>query len=561
MSSSQNEEPRAPAQAIPDPDKGVPQPQISRISSSTSSNSTSTLQYGHTHRALKSRHVQLLAIGGGFGTGLFLGTGATLSIAGGGSLFFAYCAMSMVLWCVMNSLAEMTTYLPVEGTSVPYYVNRFLDPSLAFACGWNYWYAYAILLAAEVSAASVIVEYWSKSINPGVWITVILVLVVGLNIFAAGIYGESEFWFASIKIVAILGLIILGVVLFFGGGPNHDRLGFRYWQHGLAFKPYQVSGAIGRFLGFWTAVVRSGFAFVFGPELITIAAGESADPRRNIPKAGRRFVYRLMVFYIMGTLVISVIVPSEDPSLLQAVNSGTADAGASPFVLGIQRAGIPVLNHIINAAILTSAASAGNSFLFAGSRNLYSLAVTGQAPAIFKTCNKQGVPYYGVLATAALGSLSYLSISAGSATVFTWFLNLATISGFIGWILLLLAYVRFRKAMILQGRYDTRPYRTSLQPYTTYFAVVALIIITLSNGFQVFFPGNFTVASFLAAYVTLPLFLALYLGHKAIRRTPWARKVKDIDVVTGLDAVEEIQGPNEETSDLGCWRRVWHWVA
>ena len=561
MSLAQDAEPRASPLTVSDFREENIQPQVSRIFPSTSSNGTSTPQYGHTHRALKSRHIQLLAMGGALGTGLFVGTGATLSIAGGGSLFFAFCFMSVVIWCVMNSLTEMTTYLPVEGTSVAYYVNRFLDPSLAFASGWNYWYAYAILVAAEISAASVVVEYWNRRISPGVWITLVLVLVVGLNTFAVRMYGESEFWFTSIKIIATLGLIILGVVLFFGGGPNHDRLGFRYWQHGLAFKPYQASGAVGQFLGFWTAVVRSGFAFVFGPEVITIAAGESADPRRNIPKAGRRFIYRLMIFYIFGTLVISVIVSSADSSLLQAVSSGATDAGASPFVLGIQRAGIPVLNHIINAVILMSAASAANSFLFAGSRNLYSLAVTGQAPAVFKTCNKQGVPYYCVLATAALGSLSYLSVSAGSATVFTWFLNLATISGFIAWILLLLAHLRFRQAMIFRGKYSARPYRTALQPYTAYFALVTLTIVTLSNGFQVFFPGNFTVASFLAAYITLPLFLVLYLGHKAIRRAPWIRIVEDIDIVTGLDAVEDIQSHDGETEKLGCWRRAWNCVA
>ena len=551
MSTTQNTEPRASAQAVSDSAKEANPPQVSRMSISNALDDNSTPQYGHTHRALKSRHIQLLAIGGALGTGLFVGTGATLSVAGGGSLFLAFCAMSVVIWCVMNSLIEMTTYLPVEGTSVPYYVNRFLDPSLAFAIGWNYWYAYAILVAAEISAASVVVEYWSQSISPGVWITIVLVLVVALNIFAVGIYGESEFWFTSIKIIAILGLIVLGTVLFFGGGPNHDRLGFRYWQHGFAFKPYQATGATGRFLGFWTAVVRSGFAFVFGPEIITIAAGESADPRHSIPKAGKRFVYRLMIFYILGTLVISVTVSSVDPSLLQAVSDGVTDAGASPFVLGIQRAGIPVLDHIINAVILTSAASAANSFLFAGSRSLFSLAITCQAPAFLKTCNKQGVPYYCVIATGAFGSLAYLSISAGSATVFTWFLNLTTISGFLGWIVLLLTYTRFRKALILQGRHETRPYRTALQPYTTYSALVTLTIITLSNGFQVFIPGNFTVASFLAAYMTLPLFLMLYFGHKAVRRTPWARNIRDIDVVTGVDALMDTQGRNQETADLG----------
>lgn len=269
-----------------------------------------------------------------------------------------------------------------------------------------------------------------------------LITVILLNIFAVSIYGESKFWFASIKIIAILGLIVLGIVLFFGGGPNHDRLGFRYWKHPGAFNSYPKPGLrnTGKFLAFWTSLIRSGFAFILSPETITIAAGESEAPRRNIPKASKRFVYRLIVFYVLGTLVVSVIVASNDADLLQAVSSCTKNAGASPFVIGIKRAGIQGLDHIINAVIITSAWSAANSFLYAGSRSLLSLAMTGQAPKIFKKCSN-GVPYVAVFATAALGSFAYLSVSSGSATVFAWFLNLTTIGGYIAWVIMFMTYL------------------------------------------------------------------------------------------------------------------------
>ena len=274
------------------------------------------------------------------------------------------------------------------------------------------------------------------------WITIILITVVLLNIFAVRIYGESEFWFASIKIIAILGLIVFGIVLFFGGGPKQGRLGFRYWKNPGAFKSYPkpALGNTGKFLAFWTSLVRSGFAFILSPESITIAAGESEAPRRNIPKASKRFIYRLIVFYVLGTLVVSVIVASNDADLLQAVSSGTTNAGASPFVIGIKRAGIQGLDHVVNAVIITSAWSAANSFLYAGSRSLFSLAMTGQAPKIFTKCSN-GVPYLAVLATAALGSLAYLSVSSGSATVFAWFLNLTTIGGYVAWIVMFMTYL------------------------------------------------------------------------------------------------------------------------
>lgn len=276
-----------------------------------------------------------------------------------------------------------------------------------------------MLLATEVTAAAIIIQYWTEAVPVGVWITIILVIILLLNVIAVSIFGEAEFWFASIKILAIIGLIILGIILFFGGGPDHDRLGFRYWDHPGAFNPFVTGGNTGRFLAFWYSFIKSGFAFVMSPELITTAAGEAENPRRNIPKAAKRFIYRLFAFYVLGTLVIGVTVAYNDPNLMSAVSSGKG-AGASPFVVAIQNAGISGLNHVINAAILTSAWSSGNSWLFAGSRMLYSLACTDQAPKVFRRCNNQGVPYAAVLFTWAVGCLAYLNVSNSGASVFDW---------------------------------------------------------------------------------------------------------------------------------------------
>lgn len=514
-----------------------------------------------TKRALKSRHVQLIALGGCIGTGLFIGSGTILSTSGPGSMLCAYIIMSFVIWTVMNALGEMTTFLPIDGASPPMYVNRFVDDSMAFACGWNYWYAYAILVAAEVTAAAIIFEYWTSAVHSAVWITIVLVTCVLLNIIAVSIFGETEFWFASIKIIGILGLIIVGIVIFFGGGPKHDRLGFRYWKNGKAFLPYIIDGAGGRFCGFWSAIIRSGFSFILSPELVTISAGETEAPRRNIPKATRRFAYRLIFFYICGSLVIGTIVSSDDPLLLNKKND---DASASPFVIGIQNAGIPVLNHIINGVILTSAWSSGNSFLFAGSRTLYSLACQGEAPKIFAKCSKNGVPYYSVAITAAVGCLAFLNVSASSANAFNWLSNLSTISGFIAWICVLIAMLRFRKAVAFND--ITLPFRTPGQPYTTIVVLAFISLLTLTNGFTVFVGGSFTGADFVAAYITIPLFLILYLGHRygykrAGLRTPWWRSIPDIDMVTGLVECEKTELLTPERKPRNWLEKIWFWIA
>lgn len=468
--------------------------------------------------------------------------------------------MMLVVWNVMNNLAEIVTYLPMRGITIPYFVKRFVDPSLAFAAGWNYWYAYAILVAAEATAGAILLEYWAANVNSAVWITIFLILVLFLNIVAVEVFGEAEFWFASIKFITIMGLIILGFVIMLGGSPNDQgRLGFRYWNDPGAFKPYIVQGDAGRFLAYWTAFVRAGFAFITSPELIALAAGETIAPRRNIPKAAGRFVYRLAIFYGFGSFIIGVIVPSNDDRLL----SGSSNASSSPFVIGIQRAGISGLNHVVNAAVLTSAWSAGNAFLYSGSRVLYGMALTGEAPKIFGKTSKKGVPYFAVLATWAIGLLAYLNVSNTGAQVFLWFSNISTISGFIAWIVVMITYLRFRKALVYNNMLNELPYRTRFQPYATYFVLAVVTLLTLTNGFQVFTSSRWKVSDFLAAYITIPIFLALYFGHKLWFRTDFAIRVQNIDVISGKREMDELCKDDISGAPVpkNFAQKVWFWIA
>lgn len=506
-------------------------------------------------RGLKSRHIQFLALGGAIGTGLFVGSGAILAKVGPVPLWLGYISMMLVVWIVMNTIAEMTTYLPMKGITLPYFTNRYVDDSLAFASGWNYWYAYAVLVAAEASAGAILIDYWETPVHSAVWITIILVVCLALNIIAVEVFGEAEFWFASIKIITILGLVIVGIVIMAGGAPGVGAIGFTYWNNPGAFKEYVGTGATGRFTAYWTAFVRAGFSFITSPELIGLAAGETVAPRRNIPKAARRFLYRLALFYGVSSLIIGAIVPYDDDRLL----TETANASASPWVIGIQRAGIGGLNHVINAAILTSAWSAGNAFLYSGSRILYSMAATGQAPKIFARTTRRGVPYAAVIATWAVGLLAYLNVSQSGAKVFLWFMNISTISGFIGWIVVLITYLRFRKAMHVQGLLSTLPFRTIGQPYAAWFTLFIITLLTLTNGFQVF--AKWDVGDFLAAYITIPIFLVLYLGHKLVFRTPWLRNVHDIDVVTGKREMDEFCANDHPPVPKNFLQRVWFWLA
>ncbi|KAL1843842.1 hypothetical protein VTJ49DRAFT_7193 [Mycothermus thermophilus] len=489
-------------------------------------------QDSQLQRGLKSRHIQFLALGGAIGTGLFVGSGAILALVGPVPLWLGYLSMMLIVWVVMNIIAEMTTYLPVKGITLPYFTDRFVDRSLAFASGWNYWYAYAILVAAEATAGAILLEYWENPVPSAVWITIILAVCLLLNIIAVSVFGEAEFWFASIKLITIIGLIIAGIVIMAGGAPSGDAIGFRYWHDPGAFREYVGTGATGRFTAYWTAFVRAGFSFITSPELIGLAAGETVAPRRNIPKAARRFLARLAVFYGVSSLIVGALVPYTDRRLL----SPESNANASPWVIGIQRAGIGGLNHAINAAILTSAWSAGNAFLYSGSRVLYSMAATGQAPRVFARTTRKGVPYAAVLATWSVGLFAYLNVSENGARVFGWFMNVSTISGFIAWIVVMVTYLRFRAGLKCQGLLYTRPFITAGQPRWSY-------------------------QDFLAAYITLPIFLALYLGHKLWLRTPWLKGAEEIDVVTGKKEMDELCANDHPPVPKNWLQRIWFWIA
>lgn len=355
------------------------------------------------------------------------------------------------------------------------------------------WYQASITLCAELSAAAVVINYWegAQHISVAVWITIITVVVLALNIFAVAIYGEAEFVFASVKIITIVGLLIMAFILDLGGGPNGDRLGFRYWKKPGAMKEYDSTGDAGRFLGLFNVLVNAAFSYG-GVEMVAVAAGEAENPRKNIPKAVRRVFWRILFFYVLGSLAIGVLVASDDESLLKAQKDGAAGAAASPWVIGIQNAGVKVLPSIINAVILTSASSSANAFLYTGSRYLFALAQNKQAPRFLLRCSKSGVPYWCVLITWSISLLTYLSVGKGGAEkAFGWFQNLTTVASLFTWCSICVAYLQFHKALKAQGiDRNTLVFKSPFQPYTAWFALIYFAVIIIFSGFDVFVGEN-----------------------------------------------------------------------
>ncbi|KAJ0108319.1 hypothetical protein J7T55_005296 [Diaporthe amygdali] len=496
---------------------------------------------GHgTQRGLKSRHAQMIALGGTIGTGLFVGSGQALQMGGPCFLLVAYIIMSLLVYGIVTATTEFSSYLPVRGSSVNYFAARYVSSSLGFALGWMYWYIFAITVPAEITATSLVIEYWNPPVHVAVWITISMVVIIALNCFPVKVYGEAEFWFASLKVFGLIALLITALVIVCGGGPNAQALGFRYWHDPGPVKEYLVSGGSGKLCAFIGTWVFSVFAFAFAPELIVVTGGEMQSPRRNLPSAGRRYIYRLIFFYVLGSFFIGLIVSSDNDRLL----GGGKGAGSSPWAIAISEAGISVYPDIVNGIILTSAWSAGNSYLYLSSRALYSMALVGTAPRVFARCTKSGVPYYALAASASVSLLAYLNVASTGAVVFNWLINLINAGAFQSWIAVCIIYLRFRKGTEVQGVTDL-PYRSRFQPYMAWVCGITFFILMLLNGFKVFVGDNWDVSSFLTAYIGIPIFLGLYFGHRftVARNEPWYIDAKLMDLVNGMDQVLAAETP------------------
>ncbi|KAJ9138168.1 Amino acid permease [Pleurostoma richardsiae] len=493
------------------------------------------------HRGLRARHITMIAIGGAIGTGLIIGTGKALAQAGPGSIFLSYTIIGFLVFLVMAALGEMAAWLPMSAGFTGY-ASRFCDPSLGFALGWTYWFKYIIVTPNQLTAAALVIQYWCPrdQVNPGVFIAIFLVVIVCINYFGIRFFGEFEFWLSSFKVITIVGIIILSLVIALGGGPNHDRTGFRYWSNPGAFKTYINDGSSGRFLGFWSTMVTATFAYL-GTELVGVTVGEAQNPRKTVPRAIKLTFYRILIFYVLSVLLVGMIVPYNSEELLFA-NKATTGASASPFVVAIKIAGIKVLPDILNACILVFVFSASNSDLYIASRTLYGLASDGDAPAIFKRTDKRGVPIVALGTSALFGLLAFMNVSDDSKKVFTYFVNLVSMFGLLTWISILTTHIWFVRARRAQGIPDSAmPYVAPLGIWGSIGALAMAVIVGLTKNFDVFVlkltKGVFDYRTFITGYLGIPLYIILIFGHKFVTRSRGVRPA-EADFYTGKDIID-----------------------
>ncbi|KAI0814253.1 histidine permease [Xylaria sp. FL0064] len=473
------------------------------------------------HRHLGNRQIQLIAIGGSIGTALFVSIGGGLATGGPANLLLGYSVHCLMVCLINNSLAEMVCYMPIGGSFIRM-AGKWVDESLGFLAGWNFFLYEAILIPYEITALNLVLTFWTDKIPVAAICIIVIVLYAIINILAVQYYGEAEFWLAIGKLLLILIVFFFTFITAVGGNPQNEPYGFRYWYSPGAFAEYIHTGALGRFEGFLGSLFSACFTVV-GPEYIAMVAGEAERPSVYIKNGFKTVYWRFFVFFVLSALAVGIVIPYNDPKL----NNGSGTADGSPYVIAMQNMGVAVLPHIVNALLLTSIFSAGNAYVYCAMRSLHGLACEGQAPAIFKRTLKNGIPIYAFGVTMLFPFLSFLQAGGSTAGAVTTLQSVTEGATMINYICISLTYIFFYRACKAQGLdRKTFPYVGWFQPYSAYITFVYMIIIEGIFGYVVFVPGHWSVAAFFPPYTMAFVTIILYFGWKIVKRTKFVKPLE-----------------------------------
>ncbi|CDK24174.1 unnamed protein product [Kuraishia capsulata CBS 1993] len=551
-------------------------------------------------RKLSPRHVNSIALGATYAIGAFLNSGKALSIAGPLGCLLGFAISGSIVIATMLSFSEMVTLIPVAD-GISGICSRYIGDIWGFSIGVCYYISFALCVPAEIIAGSILLSYypWLKIPDESTagWITLLLVLCLGINLLDVRVYGEYEFWGNLIKNLFILTMFIIFIVVNRGGFGN-ETLGFRYWtpsasysEIGITFGLFRptfdlsddgtgalggIGGATGRFLSVVVAVLISVYAFM-GTEAPCVAAGEVMNPRKNLPKSTRAVFWKITILYLVTVVLLGVNVYSGDPRLLrywsgtsaledgisknqlQILNAldrgavcndsrlswgGFSNGNQSPWVVAVQSAGACSLAGAINGFIVYFVVSSGGSQLYIGSRTLYALAIQGKAPKIFTRCNQYGTPYAAVIFTGAFGALSYMGVNENSATVFQNLVNIVSTAGLLAYAGVCASFIRFQQGLKLRNDIISRddpayPYRSPLQPYLAYYGLFGCTVLILLMGFVVFLDGFWSTLVFCTSYGGIVIFLLCWIGFKIVKGGK-TQSIEKLDLDSGRREMDRV---------------------
>ena len=408
----------------------------------------------------------MLSLGGVIGTGLFLNAGYTINQAGAGGALIGYLFGGVILYLVMVCLGELAVYMPVTG-SFQTYASKFISPSAGFSLGWMYFIGSATTAGVEFTAAGILMKRWFPDISVWVWCAIFILLLFALNALTTRGFAEAEYWFSGIKVVAVIFFIIIGFSAILGIIPLADRPA-PYMEH-LAPKGLFPAGIAIVFVTMMNVI----FSYQ-GSELIGIAAGESEEPQKNIPRAIRNVIFRIIIFYIASIIILSAIFPTQELGILE-----------SPFVTLMDLAGIPFAPDIMNFVILTAILSVGNSCIYASTRLLWAMAHDGMAPKVFGKLSKRKVPFTALVFTMIFSLLSLLTSVFAAETVFVLLMSIAGISVTISWMGIALSQFMFRRKYIKAGgKVEDLKYKVPFYPIIPLICIIFCVSILVFLAFD-----------------------------------------------------------------------------
>ncbi|ETJ98288.1 amino acid permease [Propionimicrobium sp. BV2F7] len=378
-------------------------------------------------RGLKNRHIQMIALGGAIGTGLFYGSADSIQLAGP-VVLIAYLLCGAAIYLVVRAMGEMSVDDPNSG-AFSHYAYQNWSQRAGFVSGWNYWFNYIAVAMAELSVVGLYINYWLPQVPHWASAAFFIVAITTANLIGVRAYGEFEFWFAIIKVIAVVGMIVLGLIVIIFGITNNPELSPPSFSNLIAdggFAPFGLVGLI-------AALPPVMFSFG-GLELIGITAGEAVDPKRSLPKAINGVIWRILIFYIGAITIIMAVIPWR-----------TIDGKMSPFVQIFDNVGIGGAAHILNFVVITAVLSVYNSGLYSNGRMLYSLASQGNAPKYLTKLSRNGVPWAGVLTSSLITVIAVVVVFQWPEFAFKYMMSVAVIAGIINWSMIMITQAKFRK--------------------------------------------------------------------------------------------------------------------
>ncbi|KAG0334571.1 hypothetical protein BG000_008219 [Podila horticola] len=526
-------------------------------------NTSEEQEFGAVKRDLKSRHLQMIAIGGTIGTGIFLSSGGSVAAAGPLGALISYTIVGTMVFFIVTSLGEMAAYLPLPGAFTTFGA-RFVDPALGFGLGVGYAFQWIITVTIEVTAAGMILQYWWPNLKMWIPALIFIVILVAITLLGVKAFGELEYWFAMIKVLTCVVFIIVGILVDVGA-TGGEFIGGRNWH--IEGAPIVGETAKDKTVNIFTTCVWAFFSFG-GTELIGITAGESANPAKAVPRAIRHTFWRILLFYILSLMIIGLVIPWTDPSLLDSVMADVNTAATvAPFTTVFKMAKLPGADHAINAVLLTAVLSAGQSSFYASTRTLMAMGREGKMPAIFGRVNSRGVPLYSLAFVTLIACIAFVCDLFGEGVVFKWLVNLTGMSALLTWMSISIIHLRFRAAFKAQGRsLSELPYIAPLFPFSCYISIALALMIVFLQGYQAVTADPFDAVGVVAVFVGAPVFFLTIIGWKMYHKTKLV-PLLEVDLDSGRpNIVQGISKPSVDTATgeeakIPIWKKVLNFVA